>query len=208
MATRGELSERILRVVYNGTPPNDASIDIREVGLHINSAIATLARVNFIENYKLDGSAFVDGGFIMTFKNEPVTKDDDLGLKYLTLPASPVGLPKDRGIVEISMMKNKSTTPVIMVNSNRRSVYQGLDPIKNRIIGWQEGDKVYFDGATADFSKALVKLVAYASNDMNAELNMPKNLEEQVIDIVVKKLMTQRSIPQDKVIDGNDSLIK
>ncbi len=208
MATRGELSERILRVVYNGTPPNDASIDIREVGLHINSAIAALARVNFIENYKLDGSAFIDGGFIMVFKDVAVSKDEDLNLKYITLPASPVGLPKDRGIVEISMMKNRSTTPVIMINSNRRSVQQNLDPIRNRIIGWQEGDKVYFDGTVADFANALVKMVAYASNDMNAELNMPKNLEEQVIEIVVKKLMTQRSIPQDKVIDGNDSLIK
>ncbi len=208
MATRGELAERILRIVYNGTPPNDASIDIREVGLHINSALSLLAKVNFTDNYKFEGVAYVNDGFLSTFKDVAVSTDTDVDLKYLTLPENPVGLPKNRGIVEISKMKDKSTTPVIMVAANKRSIYQGLHTIKNRIIGWQEGNKIYFDGAIAGFAKALVKLVAPASNDMDESLNLPKDMEEQIIDAVVKRLMMQRQIGQDKAMDGVDSLIK
>lgn len=208
MATRGELAERILRIIYDGTPPNDAAIDIREVGLHINSALAFLAKANFYENYKFEGVAYVNDGYISTFKDVAVTSDTDVDLKYITLPENPVGLPKNRGVVEISKMKDKSTTPVIMVAANKRSIYQGLNSIKNRIIGWQEGNKVYFDGATAGFSKALVKLVAPASNDMGESLNIPKDAEEQIIEMIVKRLMVQRQIGQDKTMDGVDSLNK
>ena len=96
MATRGELSERILRLAYNGTPPNDASIDIREVGLHVNSAIAFLAKVNYTENYKFESTSYVNDQFVSTFTGNTIHTDATLGLKYCDLPADPIGLPKNR----------------------------------------------------------------------------------------------------------------
>ena len=49
-------------------------------------------------------------------------------------------------------------------------------------------------------------MVAYGSNTMSEELMMPKDMEEQVIEIVLKKLLGERNIPQDKVLDGVDSI--
>jgi hypothetical protein len=48
-------------------------------------------------------------------------------------------------------------------------------------------------------------MVAYGSNVMSEELMMPKDMEEQVIEIVLKKILGERNIPQDKVSDGVDS---
>jgi hypothetical protein len=48
-------------------------------------------------------------------------------------------------------------------------------------------------------------MVAYGSNDLNEELNMPKDMEEQVIEMVYKKVVAERNVPQDKVIDGSDN---
>ena len=126
MATRKELSERILRLAYNGTPPNDASIDIREVGLHVNSAIAFLAKVNYTDNYKFEGTSYVNDQFVSTFTGNTILTDSTLGLKYCVLPADPIGLPKNRGIVEILKPLNKSVTPVIILQGNKKSIYKNF----------------------------------------------------------------------------------
>jgi hypothetical protein len=206
MATRKELSERILRLVYNGTPPNDASIDIREVGLHVNSAIAFLAKVNYTENYKFEGTSYVNDQFVSTFTGNTIHTDATLGLKYCDLPADPIGLPKNRGIIEILKPLNKSVTPVIILQGNKKSIYKNLTPIPNRIVGWEENGRIYFDGSTADLVTVVIRMVAYGSNTMAEELMMPKDMEEQVIEIVLKKLLGERNIPQDKVLDGVDSI--
>lgn len=204
MATRGLLAERIIRMVYGGTPPNEAAIDEREIGLHINSAIAFLAKVNYTENYKFEGASYVNDQFVSRY-TASVSTDSTVGLKYCTLPSIPVGLPKNRGIVEVLKPFNKSVTPVIILQGNKKSIYKNLTPIPGRIVGWEENSKIYFDGATDDLTSVIIRMVAYGSNDLNEELNMPKDMEEQVIEMVYKKVVAERNVPQDKVIDGSDN---
>lgn len=204
MATRGLLAERIIRMVYGGTPPNEAAIDEREIGLHINSAIAFLAKVNFSDNYKFEGAAYVNDQYVSRY-SASVSTDSDVGLKYCVLPSIPIGLPKNRGIVEVMKPMNKSTSPIIILQGNKKSIYKNLTPIPGRIVGWEENSRLYFDGAVDDLTTVIIRMVAYGSNDLNEELNMPKDMEEQVIDMVYKKVVAERNVPQDKVIDGSDN---
>jgi hypothetical protein len=81
-----------------------------------------------------------------------------------------------------------------------------LTPIPNRIVGWEENGRIYFDGSTADLVTVVIRMVAYGSNVMSEELMMPKDMEEQVIEIVLKKVLGERNIPQDRVLDGVDSV--
>jgi hypothetical protein len=204
MATRGLLAERIIRMVYGGTPPNEAAIDEREIGLHINSAIAFLAKVNFAENYKFEGVSYVNDQFVARY-TASVSTDTEVGLKYCTLPSIPIGLPKNRGLVEVTKPLNKSTTPIIILQGNKKSIYKNLTPIPSRIVGWEENSRIYFDGSVDDLTSVIIRMVAYGSNDLNEELNMPKDMEEQVIEMVYKKVVAERNVPQDKVIDGSDN---
>lgn len=204
MATRGLLAERIIRMVYGGTPPNEAAIDEREIGLHINSAIAFLAKVNFSENYKFEGASYVNDQFVSRYTINVLT-DSVVGLKYCDLPSIPVGLPKNRGLVEVMKPLNKSVTPVIILQGNKKSIYKNLTPIPDRIVGWEENSRIYFDGSVEDLTIVIVRMVAYGSNDLDEELNMPKDMEEQVIDMVYRKVVAERNVPQDKVMDGSDN---
>lgn len=204
MATRGLLAERIMRMVYGGTPPNESAIDEREIGLHINSAIAFLAKVNFTENYKFEGSAYVNDQFVSRYTAD-VTIDSVVGLKYCELPSIPIGLPKNRGLVEVMKPLNKSTTPIIILQGNKKSIYKNLTPIPGRIVGWEENSKIYFDGSVDDLTTVIIRMVAYGSNSLDEELNMPKDMEEQVIEMVYKKVVAERNVPQDKIIDGTDN---
>ena len=122
------------------------------------------------------------------------------------MPADPIGLPKNRGIIEILKPLNKSVTPVIILQGNKKSIYKNLTPIPNRIVGWEENGRIYFDGSTADLVTVVIRMVAYGSNVMSEELMMPKDMEEQVIEIVLKKVLGERNIPQDRVLDGVDSV--
>lgn len=204
MATRGLLAEIIMRMVYGGTPPNESAIDEREIGLHINSAIAFLAKVNFTENYKFEGSAYVNDQFVSRYTAD-VTIDSVVGLKYCELPSIPIGLPKNRGLVEVMKPLNKSTTPIIILQGNKKSIYKNLTPIPGRIVGWEENSKIYFDGSVDDLTTVIIRMVAYGSNSLDEELNMPKDMEEQVIEMVYKKVVAERNVPQDKIIDGTDN---
>ena len=80
------------------------------------------------------------------------------------------------------------------------------DPFEDPEIFKDENGRIYFDGATSDLVTVVIRMVAYGSNTMSEELMMPKDMEEQVIEIVLKKLLGERNIPQDKVLDGVDSI--
>lgn len=204
MATRGLLAERIIRMVYGGTPPNEAAIDEREIGLHINSAIAFLAKVNYTDNYKFEGCSYVNDQFVSRYTAAVIT-DAEVALKYCLLPSIPIGLPKNRGIVEILKPLNKSVAPIIILQGNKKSIYKNLTAIPNRIVGWEENGRIYFDGAVDDLVSVIIRMVAFGSNDMNEVLNIPKDIEEQIIEIVYKKVVAERNVPQDRVMDGSDN---
>ena len=62
MATisRYVLAERIQRVIYNGLPPDDATITIPVINLWINDGLAAAAKKNYAESIQLDGVAYVN----------------------------------------------------------------------------------------------------------------------------------------------------
>ena len=76
--TRKVLIEEIRRIYYGGLPIDDANLTENEVNLHINQAIAAVAKENYVDYIKMDGVENVDDAFYTTFKNFSITKQKNI----------------------------------------------------------------------------------------------------------------------------------
>ena len=99
---RAALIEQILRQVYGGYVPDDASITPMLVNQYIDQGIAFAAKTNYTDNLKLEGISFVNNSFYITFKNLAISKDER-NLWKVTLPQIPVGVGYSEGISTLQL---------------------------------------------------------------------------------------------------------
>jgi hypothetical protein len=99
---RAALIEQILRQVYGGYVPDDASITPMLVNQYIDQGIAFAAKTNYTDNLKLEGISFVNNSFYITFKNLAISKDER-NLWKVTLPQIPVGVGYSEGISTVQL---------------------------------------------------------------------------------------------------------
>ena len=99
---RISLIEQILRQVYGGYVPDDASITPMLVNQYIDQGIAFAAKTNYQDNLRLEGISFVNNSFYTTFKNLAISKDER-NLWKVTLPQIPVGVGYSEGISTLQL---------------------------------------------------------------------------------------------------------
>src|SRR5205814_6448430 len=97
MATRRQYIEKVRRQIYGGQPSDDANITVGLTNIYLNEGIAIAAQKNYTDNAALDGIAYVDGSFYLTYKNIAVTKDEQF-LYKVALPHIPFAIGNGEGI--------------------------------------------------------------------------------------------------------------
>jgi hypothetical protein len=143
--TRQEVIEMLRRQIYGMQPADDADITEGLVNFWLEAAIAYAARTNYTDSLKLDGVAYVNGGFYTTFKGL-VIESDEIHKWKLTLPQMPVGLGDNEGINTLQLKDPDSrqiTRPFIFINQSQKTYYETMRPIPNKIICYQEGSYIY-----------------------------------------------------------------
>lgn len=208
MATisRYVLAERIQRVIYNGLPPDDATITIPVINLWINDGLAAAAKKNYAESIQLDGVAYVNNSFYITYKDLTITQDD-VGIWKFSLPQIPLGLGKNEGISTVQFKgEGKISFTAIPLSENQLGYADTLRKIPNKVFYWNEGENVYMKSPIQlSQYKAIVRMVSGGnSSDLDSVINLPDDYIADVINYVVKFLMTERSQPLDLTNDGND----
>ena len=113
--TRNQLIEQILRQIYGGYVPDDASITPMLVNQYIDQGVAVAAKTNYQDNLKLEGISFVNNSFYITFKNLEVVKDEK-NLWKVELPQIPVGVGYNEGISTLQFREK-------LVNKNNCFTY-------------------------------------------------------------------------------------
>ena len=205
--TRKVLIEQIRRMYYGGLPIDDANLTENEVNLHINQAIAAIAKENYVDYIKLDGIENVDDAFYTTFKNLSVSKDNDTGYYYTTLPHPPLGLSRGYGIADVTFPVSTGLAKNPIPISPRELEY--VDSVKippSKIFFWCEGKTLWFKSYINLVGKApIVRMISNESSDLTSEINVPGEYISRIIDMVMSKLSIRKQMPEDTTNDGLDT---
>lgn len=204
--TRYTLAERIQRVIYNGLPQDDATITIPVINLWINDGLAAAAKKNYAESIQLDGVAYVNNSFYTTYKGLAITPDESNLWKF-SLPQIPLGLGKNEGISTVQFKASgKVSFVAVPLSENQLGYFDTLKKVPNKVFYWNEGETVYVkSNINLNNYTATVRMVSGGnSSDLDSVINLPDDYIADVINYVVKFLMTERSQPLDTTNDGND----
>ena len=204
--TRYTLAERIQRVIYNGLPQDDATITIPVINLWINDGLAAAAKKNYTESLQIDGVAYVNNSFYTTYKGLAITPDESNLWKF-SLPQIPLGLGKNEGISTVQFKASGKVSFVAApLSENQLGYFDTLKKVPNKVFYWNEGETVYVkSNINLNNYTATVRMVSGGnSSDLDSVINLPDDYIADVINYVVKFLMTERSQPIDTTNDGND----
>ena len=89
-------------VMFMAGRPTTEGIDVREVEALVRQAAANVGRQEFFENYKADNQSTVNGQWLVTYQL-PIADDSVTGYKYAALSENYLPLPKNRGVVRVSI---------------------------------------------------------------------------------------------------------
>lgn len=196
-----KLAEIIRVRLYGGQPSDDAPITLRQVAIEIVAEAAQAAKENFYENANVEGYNYVNDSYTTRFTGVTVLTDNTTGLKYCTLPAPVVGVPKDRGLVNVYGGFGFSNS-FFKIAAKDVSTYTNEPTIPKSILYWLEGGKIYFYPCGLTVPSVVVVTQIGQLGDLSEELNVPAEALKLIEDRVVAKLTPMANTPQDNTNDN------
>jgi hypothetical protein len=202
--------EQIRRLVYGGQPDDDAEITVGLVNVWLQQAIAYAAKKNYTDSLSVDGIAYVNNSFYTTYKNLPVTADEQF-LWKITLPEIPLGIGQTEGISTVKFKDFESrqlSFPVVLLSQNQLSFQRGMRTIPNKILAYSEGNSIYVMSELIlnDYTAQVTMVSGGDSTDLDSEINVPNDYFPVMTEYLRTQLMPQRSVPKDVTPDGNDAI--
>lgn len=169
-----------------------ASGDVQSFIPTVIDVYATVVKNEWYEN-RADGINEVDGVFIYSFGKSPLlpsVKDDDLNMYYITIPSSYLRLPHEMGINLVCCL-GYPDAGFVRVSGASLGMWNGL---KSSILGgnetyFVENSKMFFPKMKASHNIYLKLAIAldYEGIDIDETLNIPPNVVDKIVDLVVAK---------------------
>lgn len=203
--TYAYISEQILTAYYKGVRSDDSSYSLKFIASMVAQEVAVMARKNAFENSNNGDITYSNDSFISTFKNVAVVTDPVTKEKYSVLPSIPAALPNNQEIVSVSINKKSSKTFIPMKNKDRFA-QSFLPCIRGVVYYYIEDGKLFYDNADGFiFPNVTISMIGAAPNGniLDAQLNIPKNYESEIIDKVLNRLLTLSRLGTDMVNDGD-----
>jgi hypothetical protein len=206
---RQKFIERVLRQTYGEFWSDDAQITENLVNTWLEPAIAVAAKANYADNLKLEGIAFVNGGFYTTFKGIEVEVDDSNYLYRAELPHIPFGIGNDEGVSTIQLKDTESkqlSQPFIWMTQNQKAFYKNMRPIPNKILCYSESKYIYMISTIIlnSYTATVTMISGGLDTNMQSELNVPADYFPIMFQYLQQQLTLQRNAPKDEVNDGVD----
>jgi hypothetical protein len=206
--TRRTLIERIKRLIYGEFPQDNSNITDGLINQWINDAIGVVVKKNWLENISLDGIAYVNNSFYLTFKGITITQDE-VNLYKFTLPQIPIALGRNEGIASVTFKdaNGRLSFDAIPLSTNQVSYVRSMKNIPNKTLYYSESNFVYtISIVPLNLYTASVRMISGGdSNNLDSELNVSADFIPQIIDYVYKYLTIERNTPQDITNDGRDN---
>lgn len=183
-STYRRLSQIILNEHYNGVANPDAPLTLRHIAEIIATKVAKYAKVSAFENSNMGEATFANDQFISVFKNISLLTDDVTDEKYITLPATPAGLPRNQEIVHVAFQGCPQCHVVPCLNKD--SFFESLLPkVPFSMYIVQDGKLVFKNLpklVTNSNAPVMVKMVGAVPGDtlLDSQLNIPKDVESSI----------------------------
>lgn len=215
MAIKNKLwfAERIAGELYP-LRSRDEKIDLREIILMMDSFCNALAKEGLLETWKLGATNSVDDAFTTTFEWTTPT-DASNQPSYLTMPAVPVMVPNQGGIVQVYFRNNlgnkkKYYDPVIIMQHRDIAAYRNTlgGDLEGRLGVYTKNGILYFNqsGIAAKYGDVGLQLMIRDSASISDDsvYPIPADYEAEFISRCVAWFRSRKSQPVDVLKDNND----
>ncbi len=207
--TYQQISEQIRTMLYNGIPQDDASFSLRYIAELVAQEVAVQARKNAFENSNAGETTYANDTFTSTFTNVAVTYNSTLKQNYSVLPQIPTALPNNQEIVSITPLGIIGRRRQIVLMKNKDKFMQDmLPPVRGFILAYIEDGKLYYDNIQeymfTSVNITMVGAISSTGDLLSANLNVPKNVESEIIGKIFQMLRASKGLPEDVVNDARD----
>lgn len=203
--------EIVSRQIHGGFASDDTSITNNLINTLIEPAIGVAAKACYDGNIQIEGVGYVNNGFYTTFKNLSITSDGNFIWK-VTLPEIPMGLGAIDGISRFVIKDDVSpqtSYPVVLMTEAQVSIYKGMRPIPNKVLGWPEGEFLYIISTLllSTYTGQATMISGGDPTDLDSELNVPANYLPIMQTWIFNELMKEKSQPVDVTNNGSDATV-
>jgi len=203
--TRYIIAEQAQRIIQGGTPTPDSEVRKDELVIYVDQAFGQMVKQSFYQN-KAEGVSWIDGNFVYSFVEE-VKEDKMLGLSYVRIPSTYVSLPLGMGIHSVSDVKSQFDT-FVPTNPNFLGLSRGLlvGNLGGRRGYYVENTKMYFINLSPSdcVDNVLIKLAGgIQSDELDPDVDIPLDMQEQLVRTTVELYMKQRQMPKDELNDNS-----
>jgi hypothetical protein len=207
--TYQQISEQIRTMLYNGVPSDDASFSLRYIAELVAQEVAVQARKNAFENSNAGETTYANDTFTSTFTNVAVTYNSTLRQNFSVLPQIPTALPNNQEIVSITPLGIIGRRRQIVLMKNKDKFMQDmLPPVRGFILAYIEDGKLYYDNIQeymfTSVNITMVGAISSTGDLLSANLNVPKNVESEIIGKIFQMLRASKGLPEDMVNDARD----
>lgn len=212
--TKKMIADRVIDKLMNDFPNIDFRIDIRSVFLAVDDIINKLAKQNYLENFKFYGG--IDDAFTTVWDGaNALTVTDVVGQpSYITLPAIPVALPNNGGIIECWPLNYKYQQVRIRRHEDvRRTSRLMSGNMQGQLGGYPKYPVFEFDQIEVSKKYATrfgMKMCVKDSKDIAVDAPFPIAADafDQIIKEAYVYFQEKRLAPTDVIRDGRDALTR
>lgn len=204
ISTYRQLSEIIQTEHYNGFAPPEAEVTQNHIAQLIATKIAKYATISAYKNGNAGDTAYANDQFVSVYYSLTLNTDSVTSDKYVILPATPAGLPKNSEIVQVSFTGSPNCQ-VIPCLQKDTFMEQFFAPLPSTFILYRiENGRIVFVNLPAIINSTVnVKMIGAISttgNFMDAPLNMPKDMEDDIRREILAELAGEYQIKPDKKV--------
>ena len=208
ISTYGQLSELIQTEHYGGMASPSAEITQPFIAQLIATKIAKYATISAYKNGNSGDTAYADDQFVSVYYNLTLNTDSTTSDKYVTLPATPAGLPKNSEIVQVSFTGSPNVQVVPCLQKDT-FMEQFFAPLPSTFILYKiENGRIVFINLPAIInSNVNIKMIGAISSTgdiMSAILNVDKATEDAIRMEILQELAPLKGVQPPKVVAGED----
>lgn len=208
VSTYRQFSEIIQTEHYGGMASPDAEITQRHIAQLIATKIAKYATISAFKNGNAGDTAYADDQFVSVFYNLQLLTDGNTLDKYITLPATPAGLPKNSEIVQVSFA-GSPMTQVIPCLQKDTFMEQFYKPVPSSFVLYRiENGRIVFVNLPGIINSPvnikMIGSITVSGDFMDAILNLPKDLEDSIRLEILSELQPLKGVQPPKVVAGED----
>lgn len=204
--TKRYLAELIQRRFAGGDPGDDMGLTLQDIAGWLDFGIAAAAMKNYADTAQLDAEYIADG-FYISYGGIALTRDTNTGYYVGSLPATPYAVPKGYDISGVYIQgEGKQSRALVRIMQNQIAYwkeYLRLPP--NSIAFWIEGKQIFLDSQfVLDGKTITVRMAGGNDGNLDSQVNLPPDLVDFAVGLVLQKLMPFAGVRPDTSNDGID----